>query len=115
MKLMFTFFLFLSLSSFCQETIALDSISKYEGKMVTICETVQSTFLTKSNTTMLNFGKPYPNQTFVVIIFGKDLINFSYKPSEFLKDKTICITGKVIMYKDTPEFIVKQESEILIQ
>ena len=64
---------------------------------------------------MLNFGKPYPNQTFVIAIFEKDLVNFSYVPHEFLKDKTICVTGTVIMYKGMPEFIVKNEKDIVIQ
>ncbi|WP_445458169.1 hypothetical protein [Flavobacterium sp. HNIBRBA15423] len=76
---------------------------------------MQSTFITKSNTTMLNFGKPHPNQTFVVVIFEKDLVNFSYKPHEYLKDKTVCITGTVKIYKGMAEFIVKEENEIVIQ
>lgn len=110
----------LLLAFFCiktnaQEKVTLDSIALYEGRTVTICDKVQSTFITKSNTTMLNFGKPYPNQTFVVVIFEKDLVNFSYKPHEYLKDKTVCITGAVKIYKGMAEFIVKEENEIVIQ
>lgn len=110
------FFLFLSTLCFSQEKVSLKDIAQYEGKTVTICEKVQSTFVSKNGkTTMLNFGKPYPNQTFVIAIFEKDLINFSYKPHEFLKGKKICVTGKVIMYKGMPEFIVKDEKDILIE
>ena len=76
---------------------------------------VQNTFITKSNTTILNFGKPHPNQTSVVVIFEKDLVNFSYKPHEYLKDKTVCITGTVKIYKGRVEFIVKEENKIVIQ
>ncbi|MEC4003641.1 hypothetical protein OX283_003135 [Flavobacterium sp. SUN052] len=108
--------LFTFTSSFSQEKVSLNKIDQYEGKIVTICEKVQSTFLSKnSKTTMLNFGKPYPNQTFIITIFEKDLVNFSYEPSIFLKGKTVCVTGTVIIYKGMPEIIIKDEKDILIQ
>ena len=110
------FFLFISTLCNAQEKVSLENIAQHEGETVTICEKVQSTFLSKNGkTTMLNFGKPYPNQTFVIAIFEKDLVNFSYVPHEFLKGKTICVTGKVIIYKGMPEFIVKEEKDILVQ
>jgi micrococcal nuclease len=108
--------LFVTTLSFAQEKVSLENIAQYEGKTVTICEKVQSTFLSnKANTSMLNFGKAYPNQTFVVIIFEKDLVNFNYVPTEFLKEKTVCITGKVILYKGMPEIIVTDEKNIVVQ
>jgi hypothetical protein len=102
--------------SFAQQVVSIDSIAKYEGKRVTICEKVKSTFVSKkSNTTILNFGKSYPNQTFVVVIFEKDLVNFSYIPSGYLKDKTICVTGTVVVYGGKPEFIIKEEKDIVLK
>ena len=69
----FFFLLLLSTFGYAQERVALENIAQYEGKTVTICEKVQSTFFSKNNkNTMLNFGKPYPNQTFVIAIFEKD-------------------------------------------
>lgn len=110
------FLLFISTFSYAQEKISLETIALYEGKTVTVCEKVQSTYLSKNNKTiMLNFGKPYPNQTFVVVVFEKDFPNFSYSPAVFLKNKTICITGTVVIYNGMPEIIVKNEKEIIIQ
>lgn len=110
------FFLLISTLCFSQEKVKLENIADYEGKIVKICEKVQSTFLSKNGkTTMLNFGKPYPNQTFTIAIFEKDFVNFSYIPHEFLKGKTICVTGKVIIYKGLPEFIIKDEKDIVVQ
>lgn len=115
-KIILLLFLFTINLIFSQQKISIDSIAQYNGKTITICEKVQSTFLSKnSKTTILNFGKPYPNQTFVITIFEKDLVNFSYVPNEFLKGKTICVTGKVIIFNGKPEFIVKEEKDILIQ
>ena len=106
----------LSHLSFSQ-TIPLDSVSKYEGKTITVCSKVLGTQVSageKKNTT-LNFGKPFPDNTFTVFISETDLPNFKYNPSEFLKDKTICITGTVKMYKNKPEIIVTKQEQIKVQ
>lgn len=99
------------------QTVPLDSVSKYAGKTITVCSKVLGTHVSggeKKNTT-LNFGKPFPDNTFSVFIAEADLANFKYIPSEFLKDKTICITGLVKIYKDKPEIIVSKEEQIKIQ
>ncbi len=78
---------------------------------------MQSTYVTKGDkkTTYINFGNPYPNTTFTVVIFEDDLPNFKYIPSEYLKDKNVCITGKVKIYKGKPEIIAIQEEQIKIE
>lgn len=116
MKKLFLLFLLLQTAGAIMfaQTVALDSIARYEGQTVTVCAKVQSAYVTKGEkkTTYLNFGKPYPNNTFTVVIFEKDLPNFSYAPAEHLKDKEVCITGKVIMYKGKPEIIAREEKQI---
>jgi RecG-like helicase len=103
-------------TSFSQ-TVPLDSIQFYVGKTITVCSKVQSTFVTKGEkkTTYINFGKPYPNNTFTAVIFSSDSGNFKYIPSEFLKEKNVCITGKVELYKDKPQIIVKKAEQIKIE
>ena len=99
------------------QTVPLDSVINYEGKIITVCSKVQSTYVTKGDkkTTYLNFGNPYPNTTFTVVIFEGDLPNFKNTPSEFLKDKNVCITGKVKIYKGKPEMIVNKEEQIKVE
>ena len=63
----------------------------------------------KELTTFINFGKPYPNQTFTVVIFKKHLKRFTGEPSETYLGKKICVTGKVRMYKGKPEQVVVVE------
>ena len=114
---------FLILTSIClpqisfSQTVPLDSVINYEGKTITVCSKVQSTFLTKGDkkTTYINFGNPYPNTTFTVVIFEADLLNFKNTPSEYLKDKNVCITGKVKIYKGKPEMIINKEEQIKIE
>lgn len=108
--------LFVSTFSVAQEIVSLDSISKYEGKIITLCETITGTHQTKtdSKVTYLNFGNPYPNHAFTVVIFKGDLQNFSYDPLT-LKGKKICITGTVAFYKGKPQIIARKEGDIVIQ
>lgn len=99
------------------QTVPLDSVINYEGKTITVCSKVQSTYVTKGDkkTTYINFGNPYPNTTFTVVIFEGDLPNFKNTPSEYLKDKNVCITGKVKIYKGKPEMIVNKEEQIKVE
>jgi hypothetical protein len=118
MKNTFITILFVFITHFLfSQTVSIDSLTQYEGKKVTVCAKVQSTYVSNKTkkTTFINFGNPYPNQKFVVIIFEKDLVNFKYNPSLFLKDKTICITGIVKMYNGLPEIIATKEEQIVIQ
>lgn len=99
------------------QTVPLDSVAKYEGKTITVCSKVTGTHVSggdKKNVS-LNFGKPFPDNVFTVFIAEGDLVNFKYNPSEFLKDKTICITGVVKMYKSKPEMIVTKSDQIKVQ
>lgn len=115
--------IFLFITSIClwhisfSQTVPLDSVQFYIGKTITVCSKVQSTFVTKGEkkTTYINFGKPYPNTTFTAVIFASDSSNFKYIPSEYLKAKTVCITGKVVLYKDKPQMIIKKEEQIRIE
>ncbi len=99
------------------QNIMPDSLGNYEGKTVTVCGKVADTYVTKSEKkiTHLNFDHPYPSQSFSVTIFSADLTNFSYVPSEFLKGKNVCVTGKVKIYGGKPEIVVSAESQLKVE
>jgi hypothetical protein len=98
-------------------TIPLDSVQYYVGKNVTICADVKGTYQSDNGkgNTYINFGKPYPNSTFTVMIFSKDISNFNYNPADRLKGKQVCVTGKVTTYKDKPEIVVSKPDQIVIR
>jgi hypothetical protein len=99
------------------QTVSIDSVAKYEGKTVTVCSKVTGIHVSSGDkkNVNLNFGKPFPENSFSVFITEADLKNFKYNPAETLKDKTICVTGKVKIYKDKPEIVVTKEEEIKVQ
>jgi DNA/RNA endonuclease YhcR with UshA esterase domain len=48
-----------------------------------------------------------------VVLFEKALKTFSYDPLT-LKGKQVCITGKVILYKEKPEIVLYDEKDLKV-
>jgi len=67
---------------------------------------------TETKITYINFDEPYPNSPFTAVIFGKDRIHFTYEPEIYLRDKLICIRGKVQLYKGKPQIVATSEAQI---
>lgn len=98
---------------FAQKQIGLEEITEHIGKKIRICEKIYGSYVIGSNgMTLLNVGKPYPDNPLTLVVFEKDLKNFSYVPAEYLLEKSFCATGKLILYKDKPEIVLKSEKDI---
>lgn len=69
---------------------------------------------TETAITYINFDELYPNSPFTAVIFGKDRINFTYEPEIYLKDKMICIRGKVQLFKGKPQIVANSEEQFSI-
>ncbi len=112
----FTFLIFIYGSVLAQEKITEADLQNYINKKVEYCDKVYGTFVTKgeSQVILLNLGDSYPNHKLVVAIFQSDWGNFDYKPNEFLDGKTICVKGKLVLYKGKPEIIVKSQKQITV-
>jgi DNA/RNA endonuclease YhcR with UshA esterase domain len=65
--------------------------------------------------TFLNVGANYPDSPLTIVIYSNKLQNFSFKPSDYYKGKTICIIGRITIYKGKPEIISNSENEISIK
>ena len=105
---------FMAKIMFSQPVCTADSLRYFEGKVITVCSNVTSTFVAKQNkTTFITFGD-LPAQKFTVIIFPEDLKNFSYTPAEFLQGREVCIIGDVRMTNGGIEIIVESEEQILL-
>jgi len=109
-------FIFFSQLVSAQTKISVGQIPDFIGKKVKVCDKVYGSYVTESDppVTLLNLGGPYPDNPLTLAVFGEDLKNFSYVPSEFLVDKNVCVTGKIVLYKDEPEIILNSEKDIQI-
>ena len=84
------------------------------NKSVCICGKVVSTHLSKNGHIFINLDKSFPDQIFSITIWKSNVSNFSYPAHKELKDKTICVKGKITENKGTPSMSVSNEKSIEI-
>ncbi|MBT5891516.1 MAG: hypothetical protein HOH24_07620 [Chromatiales bacterium] len=74
------------------------------GETATVCGTVASGMQfpkLDGEPTFMNIGKPFPDQDFTVLIWGKNAGLFD-QPLKRLKGKDICVTGLIVDGDSTP-------------
>ena len=86
--------------------------SGYIGEQTTICGTVDSvtsSAVLPGRPTYLNFGAPYPNQDFRVIIFGnqRNVVG----PDDLL-GKQVCVTGSVSGFNGKAEMYLQTADQL---
>lgn len=119
-KQLFVIFI-LSLLTFLNaqsNTITADNAYKYIGEVKTVCGTVESAFYSyRSNgkPTFLNIDKAYPNNEFMIVIWGGDRYKFNPVPEKEYLKKNVCVTGKIQLYDGTAEIVVTNPSQIGIR
>ena len=93
------------------QTITPEQAKDSIGKHLTVCGKAVDTYRSKQDGTLfINFGDVYPHQTFTIVIFEKDAKNFTTD----YKDRDICVTGVIKLYKERPEIEVSEPSQIVI-
>lgn len=101
-----------------QQKITPAEVNKHIGDSVIVCGKIYGgKFLdaAKNQPTFLNMGAVYPNQLLTIVIWGNTRKLFSYKPEEHLKDKTVCVTGKIEVFKEKPQIVITQVSQLQVQ
>jgi DNA/RNA endonuclease YhcR with UshA esterase domain len=113
MKIKPALILFL-LSPYCKaQTVSPDSAKYHEGSLTKVCGELTSGKISESENIYLNFGAPYPDNSFTAVIFAKDSANFKeIRPKDYLKKKNICVTGIIKMYNGKAEIIVKSPDQL---
>lgn len=100
------------------DTITAKEASQLIGEQVTLRAKVASVFYAKSSSgspTFLNLDKNFPDNPIAVVIFEKELKKLKID-SQLYKDKTIIVTGKVVVYKDEnkPSIIIYSKDQIKV-
>ncbi len=111
----FTFFI--SCILYAQATIKLDDVKQHIGDSVTVCGIVKDMRYfenSRNKPTFLNIGARYPNQPLTVVIWENVRQLFTGKVED-LYGKYICITGRIILYKEKPEIIIERPDQVVIQ
>lgn len=108
------FFLCCTRGVLAQDTIPAAEAAKHVGEKATVCGVVASASYasrSKGQPTFLNLDKPYPNAIFTALIWGDDRPKFD-QPEVRLRDKRICTTGTITLYKDVPEIVLREPTQL---
>jgi DNA/RNA endonuclease YhcR with UshA esterase domain len=83
---------------------------KYIGKEVIVSGRVIDVFVSKTNTTFINFCKDYRSCPFSAVIFADDRSRFG--DLQKLIGETVQISGIVNEYKGNPQIILQDPSQL---
>ena len=101
-----------------QRTIKLEDVNKHVGDSVKVCGKVYGIkYLqqAKNSPTFLNLGAAFPNQQLTIVIWENTRKKMTKSPEEMFSDKNICVSGKVELFKDKPQIVLRDVAEITIE
>ncbi|HEV7782869.1 MAG TPA: hypothetical protein VGO58_16450 [Chitinophagaceae bacterium] len=116
--------LFFGFIATAQQEISISELDKHIGDSVKVCTKIYGGIYldrSKGSPTLLNAGGAYPNAPLTILIWDDVRKKFSLgasgkeAPEVFFKDKEICVTGKVILYKEKPEIVIYDEKQLVIK
>lgn len=100
------------------QTFTAEQAATKVGDSIKVCDKVYGGRFfetSKGSPTLLNLGAAFPASPLTIMIPGEVRIKLGYAPEQQLKDKNVCVTGKVILFKDKPEIIVYNISQLAVQ
>jgi hypothetical protein len=114
----FTIFVFLITLTSYSQSIPASEAGKNIGKKLTVCDKVYGgRYLENASgtPTVVAMGAAYPDNTFSFMILGDDRKKFSYKPEEYLVNKEVCITGEIRLYREKPQIVVTDTTQVVLK
>ena len=108
----------LTFSAFAQKEINVNDAKNHGGEQVKICTKIyggKSIVNDRDTLALLDAGAAYPAAPLRVVIKGAPLREFKGDILQYYKDKVICISGAIEMYKGKPEMQITERSQIIEQ
>jgi len=101
-----------------RKTIEPSEAAAYVGEEVTVCgEVVDTAYLARSSSrpTFLNFERPHPESPFTVVIWPTVRERFDEPPHEYFLGKTLCVDGRITLYKGKPQIVIDGVEQIRVE
>lgn len=114
--LVLTAFTYASASS--QTEIKIEEVGNHIGDSIKVCTKIYGAIINdnaKGDGTYLFAGGNYPDAPLTLLIRNENRKYFDYKPEKDLKDREVCITGRLELVKDKPYIFVSKQEQIEIQ
>ena len=89
--------------------------AEHIGEKATVCGKVANTYYScfvSRQPTFINFGKPYPDHVFSLVIAGEDRGAFDNCPEKLFAGREVCATGLIEEYDGKPLMTVKDQSQV---
>ena len=105
-------------TGFAQKDIRMEEVAAHVGDSVKVCGMILTgRYLDRSESgpTLLNMGRPFPDQYLTAVIYKKDRKNFDIIPETELINKEVCVTGVVVLYKEKPQIILYTKEQLTIK
>jgi len=91
-------------------TVPDSEAATHVGQTVTVEGLVAAVHVSRSGTVFLNFGRPYPSQTFTAVIFRAAAERFPDPPQ--WEGRRVRVTGEVRLYHGQPEIVLTAPSQL---
>jgi hypothetical protein len=88
--------------------IDIDDAGKHIDENVTICAKVYG-YKALDGMTLVNLGAAYPNQPVTVVLRGN-----AKDGGAGIDGQRVCVTGKIVLYRDKPEIVVVDPKQIAV-
>jgi len=88
------------------DKISASEASRYVGDRKTVCGDVESATYAASSRgqpTFLNLDKPFPQQIFTVVIWGRNRSQFPESPESTYRNRYICVSGLIETFEGVPQ------------
>lgn len=95
-------------------TYSAEEAGRHAGETATVCGTVASAHFSersRAQLTWLDLDRPYPDQIFTLVIFGRDRGRFG-TPEKALLHQRLCATGAIRLYHGRPEMIIEDPAQL---
>lgn len=110
--------LLFSATAYAQKEIKVEEARENIGDTVKVCSKIFDGKFdehAKGSPTYLYLSPNNADATLSLVIWGERRKYFDYKPEKDLKEREVCVTGKVELLKDKPVIIVEKQSQIEIK
>ena len=100
-----------------QQRLTAAAAKAHVGEQATICGNavrVHQATRSRGEPTFINLDKPYPNQIFMILIWGSDRPKFG-NPEQAYSGKTVCVTGTITVYREVPEIVAHDPAVVRVQ
>ncbi|MCX6170948.1 MAG: exodeoxyribonuclease VII large subunit [Ignavibacteriales bacterium] len=99
-------------SLFAQDKYLFTDAKNHVDETVVINGEVTQVTITAKGMGYLNFGDKFPKNQFTAVVFAKDVEKFG--DLKRFEGKTVEVSGKVELYKEKPQIILKKVDQIKI-